>query len=316
MTDTALCRPLVATDRLDARRGLQLALAVVWLLDGLLQMQPFMFTAGPNGFSGMLHSMAPGNPAPVYHSLTWNASIIFHHPVATNLAFALIQVALGVGIALRPTLKWALACSVVWSLFVWWFGEALGGLFTGSATPLAGGPGAALFYALVAVLLWPARGGTAMGRFAAATAIGERAAAWTWTATWVALAVLCVVGGGRNGADLSGSVSAMQSGEPGWLTTIDRHVETLLAGHGGLVAIVVAALFLAVAASVHLGDRALRAGVVVVSIVFLVIWVAVENFGGILAGGATDPNSGPVVVLLALCFWPLSSATRPTAVAS
>ena len=33
-------------------------------------------------------------------------------------------------------------------------------------------------------------------------------------------------------------------------------------------------------------------------VVFAVIWVAVQNFGGILAGGATDPNSGlPVIIL-------------------
>ena len=30
----------------DVRRALQLTLAAIWLLDGLLQLQPFMFTAG------------------------------------------------------------------------------------------------------------------------------------------------------------------------------------------------------------------------------------------------------------------------------
>jgi hypothetical protein len=43
-----------------------------------------------------------------------------------------------------------------------------------------------------------------------------------------------------------------------------------------------------------------------------VIWVAVQNFGGILAGGATDPNSGPLVILLALTYWPLAN-NRATA---
>ena len=44
-------------------------------------------------------------------------------------------------------------------------------------------------------------------------------------------------------------------------------------------------------------------------VVFGAIWVAVQNFGGILAGGATDPNSGLLVILLALTYWPLP-ATR------
>ena len=38
----------------DGRRMLQLALAAVWLLDGVLQLQPFFFTSGPNGLSAML----------------------------------------------------------------------------------------------------------------------------------------------------------------------------------------------------------------------------------------------------------------------
>jgi len=42
-------------------------------------------------------------------------------------------------------------------------------------------------------------------------------------------------------------------------------------------------------------------------VMFAVIWVAVQNFGGILAGGATDPNAGPLVIVLALMYWPLSN---------
>jgi hypothetical protein len=42
--------------------------------------------------------------------------------------------------------------------------------------------------------------------------------------------------------------------------------------------------------------------------VFTVIWVAVQDFGGILSGGATDPNSGPLVIVLALLYWPLTTS--------
>ena len=40
------------------------------------------------------------------------------------------------------------------------------------------------------------------------------------------------------------------------------------------------------------------------------IWVIGENFGGILTGQATDPNTGPLLVLVALAFWPLRIAPR------
>ena len=43
----------------------------------------------------------------------------------------------------------------------------------------------------------------------------------------------------------------------------------------------------------------------------LCIWVAGEDFGGILTGHATDPNSGPLLILLAAAFWPPRRATVP-----
>jgi hypothetical protein len=58
----------------------------------------------------------------------------------------------------RPTVKAALVGSVAWSLAVRWLGEGLGGLFTGTASPITGAPGAVLLYALIAVLAWPASG--------------------------------------------------------------------------------------------------------------------------------------------------------------
>ena len=39
------------------------------------------------------------------------------------------------------------------------------------------------------------------------------------------------------------------------------------------------------------------------------IWVFGEALGRILTGGGTDPNSGPLLILLALAYWPVR--TRP-----
>ncbi len=43
---------------------------------------------------------------------------------------------------------------------------------------------------------------------------------------------------------------------------------------------------------------------------FVFIWVATENFGGILAGGATDPNSGPLVIILALTLLAIDGGSK------
>src|ERR1700722_11905845 len=139
----------------DLQRTFLLVLATLWLLDAVLQLQPFMFTPGANGFSGMLRGMADGDPTWIARSITWNASIVDHHPVLTNTLFALIQFLIAFGISSTRARKPALALSVVWALAVWWFGEGLGGIFSGEATPFGGGPGGVLFYAVLAILLWP-----------------------------------------------------------------------------------------------------------------------------------------------------------------
>jgi hypothetical protein len=285
---------------------LQLALATVWLLDGVLQLDPFMFTRGSKGFSAMLGNLAAGNPHAVAQSITWNASIIDHHAVAADTAFALIQVLIGFGIAWRPSVKPALGASIVWSLCVWWFGEGLGGVLHGAGTPIGGGPGAVLFYALLAVLLWPTdRAGSTPPFAIAARAVGATAAKSIWVAVWVGMAFLTLIGSGRSPQGIHDLIDSLNSGQPGWLAAIDSHAASLVANEGLAVALVFAVLCLAVALGVFLPAPAARATLVVAIVVAVVVWVVGEGFGMILAGGATDPNSGPLLVLLTLAYWPL-----------
>ena len=150
-----------ASAGLDTRRMLQLGLAAIWLLDGVLQYQSFMFT---KAFTQMIGGTSSGNPAIVAHPINWNATLVQHHLVLVNTIFATIQLLIGLGIAWRPTVRLALAASIVWALGVWWFGEGLGGVLSGAASPLNGAPGAVIIYALLAVLLWPSDRITASGR--------------------------------------------------------------------------------------------------------------------------------------------------------
>ena len=122
---------------LDQRRRLQLALGVIWLLDGMLQFQPFMFG---KGFSQMLAGTAPGNPAVIARPVLWSAAIEGRHPSLLNAIFAVLQVLLGLGIAWRPTVKPALAASVAWAVAVWWLGEGLGGLLRHRQAPSTAPP--------------------------------------------------------------------------------------------------------------------------------------------------------------------------------
>jgi len=305
--------PVAARPPLDARRALQLVLAAIWLLDGVLQYQGFMFT---KAFNQMLAGTATGNPAVIAKPVTWNATLIDHHMVLLNAIFATVQLLLGLGIAFRPTVRIALAASILWALGVWWFGEGLGGVLSGAASPLNGAPGAVIIYALLAVLLWPAdRAGPAP--FAAARAVGAPVARLLWAVLWLSLAYFALTPANRAPQGVSGMIAGMESGEPVWLQDLQKGAASLVAGQGLATSIVLAAALVLIAAGVYLPPRTASSTLVLAIVVAAFTWVFGEAFGGILTGGGTDVNSGPLLALLALAYWPRRtvSATPATVTA-
>ena len=302
-----------ASAGLDARRMLQLGLAAIWLLDGVLQYQSFMFT---KAFGQMIGSTSSGNPGIVAHPINWNATVVEHHLVLLNAIFATIQILLALGIAWRPTVRVALAASVVWSLGVWWFGEGLGGVLSGVADPVNGAPGAVIVYALLAVLLWPAGRLVPSGvpaPFVAARAVGAQPARALWLILWGSLAYFALTPANRAPQALHDMIAGMAPGEPGWLAALDKHSATLVAHQGLAASIVLAVALVIVAVGVYLPPPAAKATLILAIVLAAVIWVVGEALGTILTGGGTDPNSGPLLALLALAYWPLATAAVPRA---
>jgi hypothetical protein len=297
-----VARPAAAHERmtaaLDPRRALQLALGALWLLDGMLQFQPSMFG---RGFPQMLAGSAQGNPAVVARPITWSAGLIGHHVVALNALFAAIQLLLGLGIAWRPAVKLALAGSVAWSLAVWWLGEGLGGVLAGTASPVNGAPGAVLLYALLAILLWPADRAPA-APFTAARAVGRLVAQASWLVVWLGLAALALLPASRA---IGRTIADSTPGEPAWLAGVDAHLASALTRHGLLASVALAAVLIVVATGTFLPRPAARAAVVLAVALAAALWLA-QGLGGILTGSATDPDTGPLLALLALAYWPLA----------
>jgi hypothetical protein len=285
----------------DFRRCLELVLAGLWLLDALLQFQAVMFTTD---FARMIGAAAAGNPAFVAGPVRWTAHLIAGRPLLANGVFATLQLLIGLGIAWRPARRVALATSVAWALGVWWLGEGLGGLLSGGTSPAAGLPGPALLYALAAVLLWPPRPGRDAA-FPAAGRVGAVAARTVWVALWGALAVSTAVWPGALGRD----VSAVAAGQPGWLDGTDQQLARLLLD-GRSVTIALAVVLALVAAGGCGPVPVARVAVLLAIAAGVALWLA-QGLGGILAGGATDPSSGPLLVLLAFCYWPQRSGPRP-----
>lgn len=320
----------------DARRWLQLGLAALWFIAGLLQAQSYMF--GTGFAKDELADAAKGNPAWIADSIRWAAGLVHQQPVAWNTAFFLVQLALGLGIAFRPTLRIALAASIPWALVVWWFGEGFGGLFTGSASPLSGAPGGVLLYALLAVLLWPLgsarRDGTSAGpgsgagpgtgtvtpNFVAARPVGALAAKLIWLVLWLGLAALGLQPANLAADGLHDQVAGMGDGQPGWVAGIVNSCADL-ADHNGTGLTIVGSVLLALIAvggvlGGSVGDTARRVAVIVALVASAFIWLVGQGLGGVFGGQATDLQSGPLLALVALAYWPLGAASAPASAAT
>jgi hypothetical protein len=283
----------------QARRGLEIALGVVWLLAAALQFQPFMFG---RGFAlEILKPTAAGNPRFVADPVLWSAHVVLSHPLLWNTVFALTQLLLGLGLFWRRTVKVALVGTVVWSLIVWWLGEGLGGVLNGSAAPLMGAPGAVVLYALLALLLWPRDG--AAGRSPAETSIISRAAPLIWVLIWGSEAYFALLPANDSSASLHGMLAGMAGGEPHPIGALDRLLASFVA-HNATVGPTLGALFALCALAVLLPPKLAKPLYSLAMVLAAITWVG-QDFGGILTGQGTDPNSGPLLFLLALAYWPI-----------
>jgi len=276
----------------DGTRRVQTVLGLIWLLDGGLQFQGFMYS---HGFPQMLAGMASGQPGWLHDSLIWGAKLANGNLAVWNTLFALTQVLLGIGLLYRPLVKPALAASFLWVLIVWWFGEAFGMLFMDMAQPLTGAPGGVLMYALIGLVAWPNRGAGGL--------LGIRGAKIMWCVLWIVMAWLWLC----EPSSSANATSSMVNGVPSGIGPLDSFQNTLASatkGDGLVIALIFAALSAAIGVSVAAGWRA-RFWLGVSIALNVVYWVIPQGLGGIFAGGATDPNSAPLFVLLAFAMLPL-----------
>jgi hypothetical protein len=245
------------------RRQLQIALGLFWLLDGGLQLQPFMW--GTGFAMQVIAPAASGQPDLIARPIRWSAQVIAAHPLAWDLLFAATQLLIGLALLIPRAARVALAASIAWAFALWIFGEGFGSLTAGGATLLSGAPGAAFLYGLLGAAAWPHRD--------AATESPPNWLPIAWAGLWI-----------------GGAVLQAFAGEPVAKAVALVTVEALI----GLAALHPAGRPFAAAAGFTFA---------------LVMWVVSQDFGGLFTGSATDPNSGPLIALMAVALL-ASRATR------
>ena len=268
-----------------ARRWAQLALGVLWLFDGALQLQPSML--GKGLARGVIEPAGQGQPALVADSVRWAGRLILTWPAGFDVIFALVQLGIGAAILYRRTLRLGLAGSIAWAAAVWWFGEAAGQVTAGNTTLITGAPGSALLYGVIAVLVWPK----------------ARTSRWTaiaWAAVWGTGAFLQLLPAQHGADSVASAINSGAAMSPGWIASADLALARAASGGGGWPPAIVTALFLVIAAAPYLAGRARLAGLALGAAAAGAIWVMGQGLGDLTSGQATDPNTGPLLILLAL----------------
>jgi hypothetical protein len=284
------------------RRGVQITLGCIWLLVGLLQFQSFMYT--PAFLTTIVEPTAVGSPSFIASPILTMAHFYGHDEALWNTLAGEIQCAIGLGLILsRRTVRPALFVSFFWSFWVWWMGEGFGMVFSGTpVSPLMGAPGAVLLYGLIGLLVWPT--GREGERSAAdGGPIGDGGGRIVWSLLWVEAAYLWLLNVNRAKNAINGQLLGMASGAPHPLAAWETSVANATKGSGETLAVVLAIVSVAIAAGVwsRLRAVALSAGIVL----SLAYWVLGQSLGGpFWVGNATDVNSGPLFVLLAVTLMP------------
>ena len=102
------------------------ALGILWVIDGLLQLQLKMF--GQDFINSVLAPNLSGQPASLHALIAFGIRLFSFNIAAANWIAALLQVAIGV-LLMFPggsrKFKAGLYLSIIWGLVVWIFGGGM-----------------------------------------------------------------------------------------------------------------------------------------------------------------------------------------------
>ncbi len=321
--------------KIITKRGVQIALGILWLLDGALQLQHQMFSSA--FATQVIDPAIQGQPRFVSGPMNFGVHLLLLHPAIFDALAAITQLGIGALILWKRTIKWGLLASVGWGLVVWIFGEGYGGIFSAHTLLLMGAPGAVIIYILLALAVMPSKNEDEKQHKR------KSAAYWlvfVWLVLWVGGGVYQLLPGQDTTSDVSTMISGMAQDAPGWMASVDNHTANVINGFGGKskkittctsgssmnmtsaqmahmsnesctstqsdpgywFILLIAALQFAIGFGVLFSGIWRKLAISLGIVLSLAFWVVGQSMGAYFTGLATDPNSGPLFVLLGLAI--------------
>lgn len=313
------------------KRGVQLSLGCLWLLDGLLQLQHQMFTS--NFASQVITPAAQGQPRFVSGPIHFGIHIFLLHPAVFNTLIALIQLSLGLLILWKQTVRLGLLLSIPWALIVWVLGEGYGGIFSLHTLLLMGAPGAATLYLLLALASMPSNNDKKKPKQK------QQVAYWlaiAWMVLWVGGGVYQLLPGQNSTDDVSSMIASNAQSVPAWMASVDTATANVIqklgkpsssqtqtpmnmtnaqmahmtsdvnaqdeSGQGYIAMLCFAFILFCIGTGVLFSGAWRKVAIYLGILLSLVFWFVGQSLGGYYTGLATDPNSGPLFVVLGLAI--------------
>ena len=269
---------------------LRIILGLLWILDGFIELQPKLFS---NFLASLvLRSSDVNQPSIIHSQVLFVINILVRHPAIFNFFFVLIQLGVGFLIINPKTVRLGLKVSILWGLFIWYFGEGLGNLLTHSALLISGAPGAALLYVIIAIGLYPYKKTSSkyLLNWFSISVVG-----------YYLIGIVLILANSMNlNMAISSMVHANAITSTGLISKLQSHFANFIAGRSHNIAFLIIFIYLLLAGSVLMNSRIRSIGIYLGIIIALFFWIIGQNFGGVLVGTATDLNSGPLVILMLL----------------
>jgi len=282
---------------------LALGLGLLWFVDACLQAQPLMVT---RFVGGVLAPLLQGEPAPLAFLVALGMRLWGTSPIWLNVAATYLQA--GIGLVLlfgrREGLeKIALVASLLWSIVVWIFGEAMGGIFAGGSA-LTGSPGSVFLYGIAALLLlrgadwWEGEGPRAFFPrlfafvFLLDALLGALPAAGWWGSTM---------------ASYYAQMASMP--QPATLASVFGALAAFARHHAFFLNLFVV-LGCAALGTAFLVWPSSSATAKVALLFTLLLWIFGQDFG-VMGGMATDPNTGAILLLEEFVWLRLQTTGAP-----
>jgi hypothetical protein len=285
-------------------RALAVALGLLWLIDGLAQLQPKMFTS--QFANNVVLTSASGQPHFLASLIHFFISIFLTHPAFFNSCILITQLGLAFLILYKRSSVLGLKLSILWALFVWTVGEGLGGLLGFNSNLLTGLPGAAILYAFLAVIAIIQLNKSEKENYKGYSST------FIWALVWILGGIYQLLPQQNSVGSFLSSTMPMK-GQPVWLYSIHFHFSSWLSsltssshmmnmnqttGYWFILTLAIAEILIGI--SIFLPRKISMIFIWLGIAMSLAFWLIGQNLGGYYSGLATDPNTGPLLVLLGL----------------